>query len=64
MYGVCATMGDLSKEETKTAIKEAVGEWLDGQWAAFGKWSAAGLFSLAVAGLAYAFFTTHGFMGK
>jgi hypothetical protein len=57
-------MGDLTKDEMKAAVKEAVSEWLNSQWSAFGKWSAMGIFSLALAGLAYAFFTTHGFLGK
>jgi hypothetical protein len=64
MFRLCTIMGDLSRDETKAAIKEAVGEWLTEQWAAFGKWSAAGILSLAIAALVYAFFATHGFIGK
>ena len=51
----------LTKAEAKAAMKEAMNEWLDKQWASFGKWTAGGLLSLAIAALAYAYFSTHGF---
>lgn len=41
-------MPELSEEERKRIIKEALKEWLDAKFAAFGKWS---LTSLAAAGL-------------
>jgi len=61
MQGVLYFMGQLTKEEAKQAMKEALNEWLDKQWAQFGKWTAGGLVSLAIAGLAYAYQKTHGF---
>ena len=53
--------GNLTKQEAKEALKEALNEWLDKQWATFGKWTFGGLLSIALAGLAYAYFNTHGF---
>jgi hypothetical protein len=64
MYGVMTYMGQLTKEEAKAAMKEALNEWLDKQWAQFGKWTMSGLASAAIAGLAYAYSKTHGFIGK
>jgi hypothetical protein len=64
MYGVMSYMGQLTKDEAKAAMKEALNEWLDKQWAQFGKWTAGGLMSMAIAGLAYAYSKTHGFIGK
>lgn len=39
--------------EYKQAIKEALQEWLDKQFAAFGKWTLAGLLSAALVGAVY-----------
>lgn len=64
MNGVMYFMGQLTREEAKAAMKEALTEWLDKQWAQFGKWTAGGLMSLAIAALAYAYSKTHGFIGK
>ena len=64
MQGVLYFMGNLTKEEAKAAMKEALTEWLDKQWAAVGKWTVGGLASTAIAGLAYAYSKTHGFIGK
>lgn len=64
MQGVMYFMGQLTKEEAKAAMKEALNEWLDKQWAQFGKWTAGGLMSLAIAALAYLYSKTHGFIGK
>lgn len=61
MYGVMTYMGQLTKEEAKAAMKEALNEWLDKQWAAVGKWTVGGIISTALAGLAYAYSKTHGF---
>jgi hypothetical protein len=48
---------DLPDEEKsrlfKEALKEALREWLDQQFATFGRWTAAGLASLIIGGLAY-----------
>lgn len=37
----------------KSAAKDAIKEWLDDQFAKFGKWSMAALASAALAGLVY-----------
>jgi hypothetical protein len=44
---------DEQKRLYKEALKEALREWLDDQFATFGKWSAAGIASLVIGGLAY-----------
>lgn len=41
----------INEEEFKGLVKEAIREWLDGQWAAFGKWTAMGLLSALLAAL-------------
>lgn len=64
MIGVMTYMGQLTKEEAKAAMKEALNEWLDKQFAIFGRWTMGGLASTAIAGLAYAYSKTHGFIGK
>lgn len=40
-------------KEYKAALKEALQEWLDKQFALFGKWTLAGLLSAALAGAVY-----------
>lgn len=40
-------------DEQKRLVKEAIKEWLDEQFARFGKWSLAALASLALAALVY-----------
>lgn len=52
---------DLPPEEFKAAVKEALTEWLDAQFALFGKYSLAALSSLFFAWLIYLYFLTHGF---
>lgn len=52
---------ELDKEEWKALVKEALQEWLDRQFALFGKWSMAGLFSIALAGLLFLYLTNNGF---
>lgn len=64
MIGVMNYMDQLTKAEAKAAMKEALNEWLDKQFASFGKWTMSGLASAAIAGLAYAYSKTHGFIGK
>lgn len=44
----------------KEVVKEALQEWLDKQFAAFGKWTLAGLVSAALAGAVYLWFAAHG----
>jgi hypothetical protein len=44
---------DPKDDAVKTALKEAMREWLDAQFAAFGKWTLGGLLSAAIVGLVY-----------
>lgn len=46
-------MPNIDPEVQKQAVKEALKEWLNDQFAAFGKWTFAGLFSAALVGLVY-----------
>lgn len=46
-------MADEQKEIVKEAAKDAIKEWLDAQFATFGKWSMAALASMALAALVY-----------
>ena len=41
---------DLSPEEQKQLFREALREWLDDQFSAFGKWTAAGILAAGFAG--------------
>ncbi len=45
---------ELTKDEVKAALKEAIKEWLDQQFIRFGKWSLAALASMALTLLLYA----------
>jgi hypothetical protein len=51
---------DLDRDERKALIKEALTEWLEKQWAAFGKWTAKGIGAAAFSAGAYWWLTTHG----
>ena len=53
-------MPQLDKDTQKEALKEALHEWLDEKFAAFGKWTLAGLMSATFTGLAYLFLTAQG----
>ena len=43
-------MQEISPDVLKTAVKEALSEWLDKQFSKFGKWGLAALLSIALAG--------------
>jgi hypothetical protein len=43
----------MSDSEFKRIVKEAIREWLDAQFAAFGKWSAIGIASATLGLIAY-----------
>lgn len=44
---------DVRAALDKDVVKEAIKEWLDEGWIAFGKWTAKGLAAAAFAGLVY-----------
>jgi len=48
-----ASMADLDKDDIKEALKEAIREWLDEKYAAFGKWSFHGLGAMVLCGIVY-----------
>ena len=50
----------LTRAEYKQIQKEVIQEWLDEQWAKFGKWSAVGLASMAFAAITYYFLMSQG----
>ena len=54
----------MTPEQQKEAIKEALEEWLDKQFIAFGKWSLKGIVALALAGLVYFWASTQGWSIK
>ena len=43
--GIFNIMAQLTKDEAKAAMKEALQEWLDKQWASLGKWTMGGIAS-------------------
>lgn len=51
---------NLPEDEQKRIIKEALKEWLDSQFAAFGRWTFMGLLSILFAAAAYAWLWEHG----
>jgi hypothetical protein len=51
---------NLSVEETKAALKEALKEWLDEKFAVFGKWSMGTIGAAAVFALGYFILSTNG----
>lgn len=48
-----ASMPNIDPEIQKQAVKEALREWLNDQFASFGRWSFYGLFAAAFVGLVY-----------
>lgn len=53
-------MPNIDPEVQKQAVKEALKEWLNDQFAAFGKWTFTGLMAAALAGLVYLALTGQG----
>ena len=43
----------MNKEDMKSAVKEAIKEWLDEKFAMFGRWGFTSLAALVLAALAY-----------
>ena len=55
----------MSEEELrlhKEAVKEALQEWLDKQFAMFGKWTLTGLLAAAFVGAVYLWLASKGFV--
>jgi len=50
----------ITEDEQKKIIKEALKEWLDSQFAAFGRWTFMGLLSILFVAGAYAWLWEHG----
>lgn len=46
-------LADVDPDVVKAALKEAIREWLDEQFARFGKWSLASLSAMTLAALTY-----------
>ncbi len=49
---------NASKEEQKKILKEALQEWLDAKYAAFGRWAFRSLVAMGIATLGYFYFLT------
>lgn len=60
MTGEQHKLSQLEKREQKELIKEALKEWLEAQWAMFGKWTAKGIGAALFSAAAYWWLTTHG----
>lgn len=50
---------EIDREDQKRIIKEAIREWLDEKYAAFGRWSFDGILAAALGALGY-YLATHG----
>lgn len=46
-------MPRIGDDEMKRLVKEAIREWMDAQFAAFGRWSFYGILTAALGALAY-----------
>lgn len=53
-------MSEFDREEQKALIKEALKEWLDEKFSAFGRWSFYSLASIGLAALFYFVLTING----
>ena len=51
---------DFDRELQKAVVKEALKEWLDAQWAVFGKWSGRGIAATLFSALVYWWLSSHG----
>ena len=54
-------MNELDRDQQKAIVKEAIREWLDEKYSAFGKWTFHGLLAAALCALVY-FLSTHGWI--
>ena len=55
-------MPNIDKDVQKEALKEALQEWLDKQFALFGKWTMGGILSAVLAGAVYLWIVSHGWV--
>jgi hypothetical protein len=53
----------LTKDEQKEVVKQAIQEWLDGQFARFGRYSLVAVVSALMAAVFYLYLAAHGFKG-
>lgn len=53
-------MPEIDKDIQKEALKEALQDWLDKQFAAFGKWTLSGLASAGLVAIVYFILTSQG----
>jgi hypothetical protein len=53
-------MPDIDKNIQKEAVKEALQEWLDKQFAMLGKWTLGGICSIGLAVLVYLWLSSQG----
>lgn len=53
-------MPDLTPEEQKDVVKQALKEWLNEQFAAFGRWSMFGILAMAFSAIVYVWLLDHG----
>ena len=53
---------DLSREERKAIVKEAITEWMDGKFLELGIWTFRGIFALAFGVLMYLVLITNGWV--
>lgn len=54
-------MPELSPDEQKAIIKEAISEWLEAKYAEFGKWTLHGIIAAGLAAGVY-FLAVHGWL--
>ena len=54
-------MENMSKEEYKALVKEAIGEWLDAKYSQFGKWTIHGLVAMMLGAIAV-YLVSHGYI--
>ena len=54
-------MENMSKEEYKALVKDAIGEWLDTKYSQFGRWTIHGILAM-VLGAVVMYLSTHGYI--
>ena len=54
-------MENMSKEEYKALVKEAIGEWLDTKYTEFGKWTFQGILAMLLGAITF-YLASHGYI--